>query len=47
MNRKFSLTFEKEVKIIEIKSELSFGVLEAKKWIKEKYPSVKQITYMK
>jgi hypothetical protein len=47
MIRKFKLTFSDKVTYHEIKSELSFGIGEAKKWLKEKYPDVKKIEYIK
>ena len=47
MRRKFELTFEDRTIITEIKSELSFGITEAKTWLKEKYPKVKSIKYLK
>ena len=47
MKRKFELTFENEVHVIEINSEFSFGVMEAKKWIKEQHPKVKSIKHIK
>ena len=47
MKRKFKLTFPDKVIYNEIKSELSFGISEAKKWLKEKYPDVKKIEYIK
>ncbi len=47
MKRKFKLTFSGRVSYHEIKSELSFGITEAKKWLKEKYPDAKKIEYVK
>ena len=47
MKRKFKLTFPDRVTYHEIKSELSFGIAEAKKWLKEKYPNVNKIEYIK
>jgi len=49
MKRKFKLTFEDRVMYTEINLEsgLSFGVNEAKKWLKEKYPTVKKIEHVK
>ncbi len=45
--KKFKLTFSDKVTYNEIKSELSFDITEAKKWLKEKYPEVKKIEYKK
>ena len=47
MKRKFKLTFSDRVSQHEIKSDLSFGIGEAKKWLKEKYPEVEKIESVK
>jgi hypothetical protein len=47
MIRKFKLTFSEKVTYHEIKSDLSFGISEAKKWLKEKHPDVIKIEYIK
>jgi hypothetical protein len=47
MKKIFELTFSDRIVITEIKSELSFSVYEAKKWLKEKYPNIKSIKYLK
>ena len=47
MKRKFKLTFSDRVTYHEIKSELSFGIGEAKNWLKEKYPNVIKIEHVK
>jgi hypothetical protein len=47
MKRKFKLTFADRISYHEIKSELSFGITEAKKWLKEKYPTVIKIEFIK
>jgi hypothetical protein len=47
MIRKFELTFSDKIIYNEIKSEFSFGITEAKKWLKDKYPTVKKIKYLK
>ncbi len=47
MTRKFKLTFADKVTYNEIKSEFSFGVTEAKKWLKDKYQDVKKIEHIK
>lgn len=43
----FKLHFEDKATITEIKSELIFGVEEAKKWLKEKHPTVKKVEHVK
>jgi len=45
--RKFQLTFKDRVEIREVKSDLSFGVTEAKKWLKEKHTDVIDIKHLK
>jgi len=45
--RKFQLTFKDRVELREVRSDLSFGVTEAKKWLKEKHPDVIDIKYLK
>jgi len=47
MKRKFQLIFENEVTFTEVNCEYSFGVMEAKKWLKEKHPTVKEIKHIK
>ena len=42
-HKRFKLIFADKVTTTEIKSDLIFGVCEAKKWLKEKYPTVKKI----
>lgn len=45
--RRFECTFSNCIKIIEMKSDLPFGILEAKSEIKKNHPSVKKIKYLK
>lgn len=47
MIRRFKLEFSDRIEVVEIKSEYSFGIGEAKKWIKEKHKGVKKITTIK
>jgi hypothetical protein len=43
----FKLHFEDKITTTEIKSDLIFGVEEAKKWLKEKHPTAKKIEHVK
>jgi hypothetical protein len=47
MTKKFELTFPDKVVYTEIKCDYFFAVSEAKKWIKEKHPTVKKIKHIK
>jgi len=47
MKRKFKLIFPDKVQYIELKSDLSFGVGEAKLHLKEKHPTVIKIEHVK
>lgn len=45
--RRFECTFPDCIKIIEIKSDLPFGIGEAKAEIKKNHPTVREIKYLK
>lgn len=47
MTRKFELIYADRVELIELKSEYSFGVGEAKKTLKEVHPDVIKIRHIK
>lgn len=49
MKRKYKLTYKDREEIVEVKlqHDLSFGITEGKKWLKEKHPEVVKIEYLK
>ncbi len=47
MTRKFKLIFADKVIYNKVTSELSFGITEAKSYLKEQHPDVKKIEYLK
>lgn len=47
MKRKYEVKFKNSVSIHEVKSELSFGVMEGRSWLKEKYPDSIKIIHVK
>jgi hypothetical protein len=47
MKRKFELTFRDKIMVIELKSDMPFGVMEAKKYLKKQHPKAIKIEHIK